>query len=114
VWCPQNKKPETELLKLSCPISMDNLEIQYSDTAEHVGVLRSVDGGNMPHILDRVSAHPVPCFQFFPLELLGTTGEIPVQHSSWKGFMHVLYCFLALMPCFSIPKKKELFNITTK
>jgi hypothetical protein len=57
VWSPSNKKSETELLKLSCPITIEDLTIQYSDTAEHVGILRSVAGDNMPHILDRISAH---------------------------------------------------------
>ena len=57
VWSPSNQKQGTELLKLSCPISIDNLCIDYSTSAEHVGVTRSTDGGNMPHILDRVSAH---------------------------------------------------------
>ena len=66
VWFPQNKKSETDLLKLSCPISIDNLQIQYSETAEHVGVLRSVAGGNMPHILDRVSAHRSALFSVLP------------------------------------------------
>ena len=57
VWSPPNQKQIVEVLKLSCPISIDSLEIEYSSTAEHVGVLRSVDGGNMPHVLDRISAH---------------------------------------------------------
>ena len=38
------------------PISIDNHIIGFSDTAEHVGVLRSNDG-NMPHILNRMCAH---------------------------------------------------------
>jgi hypothetical protein len=66
VWSPQHKKAETELLKLSCPINIDNLLIKYSDTAEHVGVLRSVAGGHMPHILDRVSAHRRALFSVLP------------------------------------------------
>ena len=57
VWTPPAQKQRTELLKLSCPISIDSLEIEYSSTAEHVGILRSVEGGNMPHVLDRLSAH---------------------------------------------------------
>ena len=57
VWSPTNQKQATELLKLSCPISIKDNQIEYCSSAEHVGVLRSTDGGNMPHILDRVSAH---------------------------------------------------------
>ena len=57
VWSPPAQKQKTELLKLSCPITIDGLAIGFSSSAEHVGVLHSVDGGNMPHILDRISAH---------------------------------------------------------
>ena len=56
MWSPSNQKQATGLLKLSCPISIGKLDISYSKSAEHVGVLRSTDGGNMPHILDRLSS----------------------------------------------------------
>ena len=38
------------------PIRIDNHDIGFSETAEHVGVIRSGDG-NMPHIMDRICAH---------------------------------------------------------
>ena len=67
VWSPPTQNQSTEVLKLSCPIKIDNMEIEYSKTAEHVGVLRSVDGGNMPHILDRISAHRRALFSILPI-----------------------------------------------
>ena len=57
VWSPSNQKQATGLLKLSCPISIDKLDISYSESAEHVGIVRSTNSGNMPHILDRLSSH---------------------------------------------------------
>ena len=57
VWTPKSKLNETYMLKLGCPISIDGKTINYSDFAEHVGVRRSVNGGNMPHIVDRIGAH---------------------------------------------------------
>ena len=57
VWSPKSQLQRTELLKLSCQITIDSKNIEYSSSAEHVGVTRSIDGGNMPHLLDRVSAH---------------------------------------------------------
>ena len=39
------------------PNIIDDKIIKYSTSAEHVGIRRAVDGGNMPHILDRISAH---------------------------------------------------------
>ena len=38
------------------PIQINGKYISFSDKAEHVGVLRSVDG-NLPHIFDRLSSH---------------------------------------------------------
>ena len=39
------------------PISIAGLPIPFTDSAEHVGILRSTTGGNMPHILSRITAH---------------------------------------------------------
>ena len=39
------------------PISIAGLKIQFSDSAEHVGVLRTPKEGNMPHIIARVASH---------------------------------------------------------
>ena len=57
VWSPTHKKLQTDLLKLSCKIEINNNVIDYSTSAEHVGIHRSTDAGNMPHVLDRISAH---------------------------------------------------------
>ena len=57
VWTPKSKSLETHLLQLGCSIAIDGKSINYSDFAEHVGVRRSVNGGNMPHIVDRIGAH---------------------------------------------------------
>ena len=52
--CPDNlSKYDMELLN---PISVSGEPIDYSHMAEHVGIIRSVDG-NMPHIMSRLSAH---------------------------------------------------------
>ena len=56
-WAPSKKKLDTQLLKLSCQVEINGNPISYSSSAEHVGVLRTTEGGNMPHILDRISAH---------------------------------------------------------
>ena len=57
---------KTKLLKLSSidstnletfnPIKIQDKNIEFSDVAEHVGILRSVDG-NIPHIMQRISSH---------------------------------------------------------
>ena len=43
-------------LEVYNPICIDNHNIDFSEQAEHVGVIRAKDG-NMPHILGRISAH---------------------------------------------------------
>ena len=45
-----------QFTKLTSKLEIQNTEIQFSDTAEHVGIVRS-SSGNLPHILDRVAAH---------------------------------------------------------
>ena len=40
----------------SVPITIGDSTIEFVDVAEHVGIVRSVDG-NLPHILNRISAH---------------------------------------------------------
>ena len=43
--------------KIVNPIKISGKLIPFVDSAEHVGILRSTQGGNMPHILDRLAAH---------------------------------------------------------
>ena len=43
-------------LQLSGPIRVGNKHIEYSISDDHVGVVFSYEGGNMPHII-RISAH---------------------------------------------------------
>ena len=57
LWSPANLKQSSDLKKLSCPININDMTIDFSLTDEHVGILRSSDGGNMPYLVDRVSAH---------------------------------------------------------
>ena len=57
IWTPPSLKPKRELLRLNCPVKLNSEVIEYSDSAEHVGVVRSVAGGSMPNILDRISSH---------------------------------------------------------
>ena len=42
--------------KLVSPVSLGSNKIEFSEEAEHVGILRSVSG-NLPNVLPRMSAH---------------------------------------------------------
>ena len=46
-----------KLAEVCNPITISGRPIPFSDSSEHVGILRSAEGGNMPHVLGRVSAH---------------------------------------------------------
>ena len=43
--------------KIVNPIIVSGKPIPFVESAEHVGILRTSQGGNMPHILDRIAAH---------------------------------------------------------
>ena len=55
-YCPNGQENEVFFQKLVSPISIDGTRISFSDSAEHVGIVRSILG-NMPAIFSRVSAH---------------------------------------------------------
>ena len=57
VYTPSNLSvPQVNLLKNSAQLNIDGSTIEFVDIAEHVGVVRSVDG-NLPHILNRLTSH---------------------------------------------------------
>ena len=43
--------------KIVNPITLAGRPITFCDSAEHVGILRTAEGGNMPQIMNRISAH---------------------------------------------------------
>ena len=55
--------------KLISPISLNGQKIDFSDQEEHLGILRSVSAGNMPNIMERVSAHNKKLFSVLPAGL---------------------------------------------
>lgn len=54
-----------QFAKLTAQIKIDNTEIQFSETAEDVGIVRS-SSGNLPHILDRIAGHRKSLFAVLP------------------------------------------------
>ena len=55
-FAPKSQSTLVDIQKISNPLSLDGHKISFSSSAEHVGILRSIDG-NMPNILDRLSSH---------------------------------------------------------
>ena len=62
-----------EFSKLTSKLVIKDKEIKFSDTAEHVGIVRS-SSGNLPHILDRVSAHRKALFCLLYYKLVWQKG----------------------------------------
>ena len=56
VMSTKSMKFEVEYLKTVSPINIDGVKLEFVDNAEHVGIIRSIDG-NIPNILNRMSAH---------------------------------------------------------
>ena len=54
--CISNKSIKNNLEEYN-PITIDNKEIDFSEKAEHVGIIRSNRDGNMPHLLNRICCH---------------------------------------------------------
>ena len=55
-YTPRSANTYVDYYKLITPINIHGSDVKFSDTAEHVGVLRSPTG-NMPHILQRIGKH---------------------------------------------------------
>ena len=56
-YTPKGHEASANYWKAVCPISMDGHSISFSEEAEHVGILRSSQPGNMPNVLAREAAH---------------------------------------------------------
>jgi hypothetical protein len=56
-YTPRGQDLDTYYWKTVSPISMGGLRIGFSEEADHVGILRSTNVGNMPSILSRQAAH---------------------------------------------------------
>ena len=66
-----SKKSQKNLLnyqKAISPITINNIPIEFSNTAEHVGVIRSTDG-NLLHIQGRVTSHTRALYSVLPAGL---------------------------------------------
>ena len=56
-FTPRGQDLDTYYWRVVSPISMNGRRIGFSDEAEHVGILRSTQAGNMANLLSRESAH---------------------------------------------------------
>ena len=55
-FTPRGMETTAFYWKLVSPVSLGPTKIPFSNEAEHVGILRSVDG-NLPNVMSRISAH---------------------------------------------------------
>jgi hypothetical protein len=56
VIAPKKLSKELEYLKEFSPVIMNGIKVEFHDSTEHVGIVRSVSG-NLPNILNRISSH---------------------------------------------------------
>ena len=64
-FCPAGSETEVDYAKIISPINIYGQSIPFSDSAEHVGIVRSVHG-NLPNIQARLSAHKRAVFSVLP------------------------------------------------
>ena len=91
--------------KTISPISINGQEINFSDEADHVGTLRSVNG-NLPHLQSRFTAHRRSLFAVLPAGLARAHRGNPA--SSIRA--HQVYCtpvFLSGVTTLVLKKAEE-------
>ena len=64
-FTPPTQAMQVYLSKLVNPIRLDGHDLSFSPSAEHVGIIRSVEG-NLPNILGRISARNRAAFALLP------------------------------------------------
>ena len=67
-FCPPGSEMEVDYAKIISPINIYGQLIPFSDSAEHVGIVRSVHG-NLPNIQARLLAHKRAVFSILPAGL---------------------------------------------
>jgi hypothetical protein len=72
--------------KLTANIVVNSKEIQFSTEAEHVGILRSVEG-SLPSLLARFSAHQKAVMSVLPVGLAQEHRATQPQSSELRGYM---------------------------
>ena len=56
VYSPASLQKSVDYWATTAPLVIDDNFINFVDSAEHVGIVRSISG-NQPHILNRISSH---------------------------------------------------------
>ena len=69
VKCYSNNAELVKYPKLISPIVLDGQKIEFSTLAEHLGIVRSSSPGNMPNIVERLSAYESKLFSVLPAGL---------------------------------------------
>ena len=64
-FTPPGSEMEVEYAKIISPVNINGKFIPFSESAEHVGIVRSIHG-NGPNILSRFSAHRSAVFSLLP------------------------------------------------
>ena len=97
--------------KIIAPIELNNAKIKFSEEAVHVGVLRSSSGGNLPNLIDRISAHNKQLKAVLPAGLALHHLGNPAAGLR----VHSVYCLPVLLSGLSalVLKKSEEDLITT-
>ena len=68
-FTPRGQDIASYYWKVTSPISMFGSKVEFSDEAEHVGILRSTEAGNMANILAREAAHTRALYSVLPAGL---------------------------------------------
>ena len=65
-FTPAGQELETKYWDMVRPVTIDGMKIPFSKEADHVGILRCTQSGNMPSLLARMSSHNRALFAILP------------------------------------------------
>ena len=98
--------------KAISPITINNVPIEFSNTAEHVGVIRSTDG-NLLHIQGRVTSHTRALYSVLPAGLAMNHHANPAASLRVESLCMPFQFFYQVLPLRSSPTKKLTFFTLT-
>ena len=85
--------------KLTSNINLNSQDIEFSGEAEHVGIIRSVNG-SLPNLLARFTAHRKAVMSVLPAGLARGHRGNPATVLRVKKYMESPFCYLACQVLF--------------
>ena len=91
----KTKELDLKISNLSCLIKVDGNVINFSTEAEHIGVTRTTTGGNLHHIVSRLTAHMASY----------------LHCGAWNTTVLQGHCFVSRLDCLHLKSNHAKFQL---